>query len=148
MKTSLNNLAYSPEIEKVDFKLPTSVNDTPIIEGVTEYDTLCPISKVTGHRGNPLLLLRLGVSDKTARLLDAVLQEIPSVQDMNASDEDKLAMCVQRLSSGTLAENDLITKELSNYVDVLFPNNPEVKEQVKETINFDSKDDAEVIDKV
>lgn len=146
---NIGNICSLDVIEKKSkekFRL-TGEAEQCIIEGVQELDTLCPVSKVTGHRGNPLQLLRTALSDSAARLLDAVLQEIPTVKDLPVSDDEKLSMCVQRLYTGSLAEQDALTRELSQYVDTLFPDKPEVAEQVKESIQFESSD-KEVIDKV
>lgn len=98
-------------------------NNAPIlIEGIEEYDCLCPVSKLTGHRANPLSMLKVALSDKNSRLLSAILQEVPVIDsDPRISDEDKLNTLVSRLDVGTLAEHDNVTRVLSDFADYLFP---------------------------
>lgn len=119
---------------------PKSMESPVLIDGVTEFETLCPVSKLTGHRSNPLTLLRMALSDKNSRLLDSILQELPSVQEVNACDEDKLSLLVSRLDTGSFAENDVLTHELSKVVDVLFPKQPELKQQAEQGIEFKAAD--------
>lgn len=113
-----------------------------LIDGVDILDTICPISKLTGHRTNPLTLLG-AVSDGNARLLQAVLTELPSVQsDPRVSDEDRLDTLVSRLDTGTFADMDLVREALASISDSLFVK-PEVKENVeKQVISF--KEDKQI----
>lgn len=133
--------SYNPEIVT-----PINIVPSPVlIEGAVEFDTLCPVSKFTGHRGNPLQLLGVALGDKSSRLLDAILQEIPVIQaDDRISDEDKLSTLVSRLDTGTLAEQDEVTRVLSDFVDTLFPK--EVADDVKNdsSIQFDKNDSPDV----
>lgn len=94
--------------------------DTPIIEGAVDIDTLCPVSKLTGHRTNPLTLLGIALGDKQSRLLDKLLQELPTVQSMDVSDEDKISLLASRLSTGSLAEHDALVDSLASVADTLF----------------------------
>lgn len=117
--------------------------DVPIvIEGALEYETLCPVSKVTGHRANPLTLLKLALSDKNSRLLDVILQELPTVQQMQGVDDSmKLELLASRLSTGTLAEQDQLVNQLEKVADVLFPKSPELaKAATEQAIKFETSD--------
>lgn len=117
--------------------------DVPIaIEGALEFETLCPVSNVTGHRANPLTLLKLALSDKNSRLLDVILQELPTVQQMTGVDDDmKLELLASRLSTGTLAEQDQLVSQLQKVADVLFPQAPELaKAASEEAIKFEISD--------
>lgn len=117
--------------------------DVPIaIEGALEFETLCPVSNVTGHRANPLTLLKLALSDKNSRLLDVILQELPTVQQMTGVDDDmKLELLASRLSTGTLAEQDQLVQQLQKVADVLFPQAPELaKAASEEAIKFEKSD--------
>lgn len=119
----------------------------PLIEGATEYETLCPVSKVTGHRANPLTLLQLALSEKNSRLLNSILQEIPSLpSDKNLSDEDMIRLLPSVRTVGTQAEQDNLVRELMQVADVLFPDNKEVQQNVvdNQQIKFDSNDNPEV----
>lgn len=119
MNNFVSGLARPKELVKSVF---VRVSDAPVlIEGVSEYDCLCPVSKVTGHRGNPLSCLKIALSDKNSRLLDAILQEVPAINsDPRISDEDKLATLVSRLDTGTKAESDQVARVLSNFTEELF----------------------------
>lgn len=138
---------YSIHDSSVLFKssvVPTSVDFNPplLVEGVAEFELLCPVSKVTGHRANPLTLLRLALSDKNSRLLDSILQEVPVVQQMQGVDDaTKLELLASRLSTGTLAEQDQLVNQLEKVADVLFPKASEVVKAVTEqSIKFESSD--------
>ena len=125
---------YDPDVFKGHDKMPY------LIDGVNELDTLCPVSKLTGHRGNPLQLLRMALSDKNSRLLDSILQELPTVQELDVSDDDKLSLLVSRLDTGSFAENDVLVQELSKVTDILFPDNREVQQQIEQGIEFKPAD--------
>lgn len=131
---------YTPDVQD-------SLGFPPMIEGATEYETLCPISKVTGHRANPLTLLQLALSEKNSRLLGSILQEIPSIpSDKNLSDEDKIRLLPSVRTVGTQAEQDNLVRELMQVADVLFPDNKELQQNVVENpqIKFESNDNPEV----
>ena len=115
-------------------------NEPRLIDGVEIIDTICPISKLTGHRTNPLTLLG-AVTDGNARLLQAVLTELPAVQsDPRVSDDDKLDFLVSRLDTGTFADMDAVRDALASISDSLFVKS-EVKENAeKQVISFDKTD--------
>lgn len=103
--------------EKVNKEVPI------IIEGADVFDVLCPVSKKTGHRENPLSLLAKVLPPDKERLASLILQEIPSIQqeNPNISDSDAIDMCVQRFSTGTPYEDQQIRSALFDAADVLFP---------------------------
>lgn len=132
-------------IEKTFFGCSVKKSDTVyvdlceepiIIQGVLEFDTLCPVSNFTGRRGNPLSLLTMALSDKNSRLLDSIIQELPTIRDLDVSDDDKLNLLVSRLDTGSFAEQDALTEQLSKVVDVLFPGDPAVANGVENHIQF------------
>lgn len=114
-----------------------------ILNGAVEYDTLCPVSKLTGHRGSPLSLLGLALGQKQSRLIEGILQDLPVVAAMDIPDDDKLSLLVSRHHSGTLAEQDLVVKQLGEVADVLFPKGSDVTDQVSRQIQFDENDSVE-----
>lgn len=131
---------YTPDVQD-------SLGFPPIIEGATEYETLCPISKVTGHRANPLTLLKLALSEKNSRLLGTILQELPSIpSDKNLSDEDKIRLLPSVRTVGTQAEQDNLVRELMQVADFLFPDNKELQQAVVDNpqIKFESNDNPDV----
>lgn len=110
-----------------------------ICEGQMEVDTLCPLSELTGHRTPILSLLHMALSDKNARLLETLLQELPVVRQMEGvSDEDKIALLASRFGTGTLAENDRFLAQLSSVADVLFPGDSDIKNEVVDSSSSSS----------
>lgn len=114
----------------------------PVCDGILEYDTLCPVSKLTGHRESPITLLKMALGDKDSRLLNAVLKELPTVQQMQGvSDEDKLQLLASRLNTGTFAEQDQLVESLRGVCDVLFPDLPDKVPEVQQIIEFNKSDE-------
>lgn len=93
-----------------------------IIDGVQELDVLCPVSKLTGNRENPIsLLMKVLPSDK-ANLLGGIMQQIPpSSNDSRLSDDDRFELVKSRLLTGTPAEDSQWMSYLASVSDVLFP---------------------------
>ena len=97
-------------------------NNPAICEGADIYDVLCPVSKLSGVRENPLLLLSRVLSPDKARYIDMILQELPNIPtNQDISDDDALDMVVSRLNIGSPAEDDAVRVQLSRVVDVLLP---------------------------
>lgn len=120
----------------------------PILEGGLEIETLCPVSKVTGHRANPLTLLQLALSEKNSRLLGAILQELPTLpSDNTLSDEEKIRLLPSVRTVGTQAEQEQLVRELMQVADVLFPDNKDLQQSVVESaqqnIKFSETDNPE-----
>lgn len=116
-------------------------DDAPVLlEGADVYDILCPPSKLTGNRSNPLDLLKMALPDKDYRFLGQILQEVPSVSsDPNLSDEDRISVLSYRLATGTPAEDESFTRSLMKIVDSLFPAKPSVSPS-SDKIEFSSED--------
>lgn len=112
-----------------------------VIEGAELLDTLCPVSKNTGRRGNPLALLgKLTGAD--SNLLNSVLQELPVLRsDPRLTDEDRVAAIVERLATGSPAEDALISERLMKDIDALGLSSMSVDEvKPSDTIKFDSNE--------
>lgn len=94
--------------DKIHHEVKLVVNAPNIIEGVEIYELLCPVSKLTGHRENPLSLLKSLMNDSVkSRQLDAFLQELPTIDAPRGLADDELVdMMMERLSTGTPAEDD------------------------------------------
>lgn len=93
-----------------------------IIEGVQELDVLCPVSKLTGNRENPLNLLMKVLPPDKANLLGGIMQQIPpSSNDSRLSDNDRFDLVKSRLLTGTPAEDSQWMAYLASVSDVLFP---------------------------
>lgn len=112
-----------------------------VIEGSELLDTLCPVSKNTGRRGNPLALLgKLTGAD--SNLLNSVLQELPALRsDPRLTDEDRVNAIVERLATGSPAEDALMAERLMKDIDALGISSKSVDEvKPSDTIKFDSAD--------
>lgn len=129
------------KLREVKVDLPT------IIEGAEVYEVLCPVSKKTGHRENPLSLLVKVLPPDKERLAVSILQELPSIRQeyLNISDGDAIDLCVDRLSSGSPYEDGLVRDALMNVADVLFPES--VADQVEKQMDA-SPDAAQIVDNV
>lgn len=130
-----------PDID--DSNLHSVSSTVEVIEGKELYETVCPVSKFTGHRESPFKLLGKLTGAK-ADLLNAVLQEIPSLaSDPRLSDEDRVNAVVDRLSTGTPAEDSLMAERIMNDIDALGLRGNSV-EQAKPTIDFKPADSSDV----
>jgi hypothetical protein len=131
------SFGFTPSNWDKPLRVELDDNEPRLIDGVEILDTICPVSKLTGHRTNPLTLLG-AVTDGNSRLLQAVLAELPAVQtDPSVTDEDKLDLLVSRLDTGTFADMDAVRDALASISDSLFVK-PEVQEQAeKQVISFE-----------
>lgn len=127
--------------DDLDFVNPLSPTDEDVphlIDGAQELETLLPVSKLTGRRADVLEVLTLAFN-KDSRLLDALLQELPTIQsDPNISDSDKVRMLAGRFDQGTRADNDALIERLMSVSDVLFP----LQAEQAERIVFDASSNA------
>lgn len=126
------------------------VVDSPVlIEGKQEYETLCPVNPLTGHRDSPITILRYALTDKNKGLLEKVLQELPTIKQMDVSDEIKLDTLVSALDIHSQTDRDIVAKELLSISEVLLDKGAiESPDSVdKGTIDFantDSPSDANI----
>ena len=140
---NLLDIALKPKDKKV-----YKVDCPTVIEGAEVYDVLCPVSKKTGHRENPLSLLVKVLPPDKERLAASILQEIPSIKQeySNISDADAIDLCVDRFSSGTPYEDDQVRQALFNVADVLFP--AQTADEVKSSVDAGSSSAAEIVENV
>lgn len=121
-------------------------NQPQIIEGADLYDAVAPVSSLTGRRENVVSLLsRLQSDPEMSRVMNALLQELPSVKsDPRLTDEDRINLLSERLSVGTPAEDDAVRRRLESVADVLFAGAPQaVKDAVSDgKISFNPEDAA------
>lgn len=98
-----------------------------VIEGAEVLDVVCPVSKFSGHRESPFKLLGKLTGAKSD-LLNSVLQEMPTIaSDSRLTDADRVDMVVQRLSTGTPAEDSLMAERIMNDIDALGLSNKSVQ---------------------
>ena len=110
-----------------------------VLEGAEVFDILCPVSKLTGHRENPLSLISRVLTPDKSRALQLALQEIPAdpQEGSNMSDDDYLNMLVPRLSSGSPSEDAMVRERLASMIDIL---RPDQVQPSGEQIQFESSD--------
>ena len=129
----------NPVVEKV-----FEPNGVPcIIDGVDIINTLCPVSKATGLRENPLSLIRKLVNDPAKQaLLMGIIQELPTDNSQQSLDEDsKFEFCAQRLNVGTPAENEVLLQHLEKVIDLMADSEKAVKaSEAANKIAFDAPD--------
>lgn len=118
-------------------------SDIPgVLEGQLEYDTLCPVSKFTGHHTNPLDVLGMQLGSDKARLVQSILQELPVSNE--PSSDGNFEYLVSRLDSGnTPAEREQLVRDLYAVADSLEALQPALKQQIdsaKDNISFDKAD--------
>lgn len=130
------NLRNMAAVESVK---PMEVNKDdlrPVMDDTSAFETLCPVSSVTGHRGNPLDAIDMVLKPDKARLLNQVLQEIPP--SGVPSDTGTFEYLADRLSLGTDSERAIYINKLSKIADDIFIIRPDLKP--KDTIEFVEKD--------
>lgn len=111
-----------------------------VIEGAELIDAVCPVSKFTGKRCNPLSLLGMLTGAK-AEVLNSILQELPVVRsDSRLTDEDRINFIVERCSTGTPAEDALMAERLMKDIDALGLRGSAVEDSIKgnDTISFEN----------
>lgn len=90
-----------------------------VIEGKELFETVCPVSKFTGHRESPFKLLGKLTGAK-ADVLNSILQELPSIaSDPRLTDEDRAQFIVARCSTGTPAEDAIMVERIMLDLDAL-----------------------------
>lgn len=114
---------------------------TPVvIEGAELYDSICPVSKFTGKRCNPLSLLGLLTGAK-AEVLNSILQELPTIKfDPKLSDQDRVDFIVERCSTGSPAEDALMAERLMNDLEALGLSSKQAEKFVDPSISFAPED--------
>jgi hypothetical protein len=115
---------YESPKETIHFDFP--IPSPEILDGADLYDVACPINPMTGHRDNPLTILKYALGPQNQAILDKLLQEIPTVQEIDAPDDFKLETLFGRLDTGTFAERDRLFKRLDSIKGILFPSSVEV----------------------
>lgn len=140
---------YQPhEVVDIDFNeafkgsiIESDLIKPQVVEGAELLDTLCPVSKNTGRRENALSLLGK-LTGANSALLNSVLQEIPALRsDPRMSDEDRVATVVERLATGSPAEDALMAERLMKDIDALGLSAQSVEEvKSSDTIKFESNE--------
>lgn len=133
MCMNLRNMAL---VEPVVVEVEKVKDITPIMDDVSAFETLCPVSSVTGHRSNPLDALQMVLRPEKARLLEQVLQEIPC--SGVPSDIGTFEYLASRLDLGTDAERAIYRGKLERIADDLYNIQPALKKS--DDIKFNDND--------
>lgn len=107
------SIAFIPDVPSHNSNFE-KINKPFVIEGVEVYETLCPISKLTGCRENPLALLKSLVSDPAkGRLLDSILMELPSIDNPKSlTPDDVFEQLKPVLQGSAFFDNDKFGERL------------------------------------
>lgn len=125
----LHSLSYNPD-------------NVRVIEGADIYDTLCPVNDLTGCRANPLELLQSLSDDPVrSRKLSAILQDLPSIaSDSRLSDDEKIDMLCDKLSTGVPADDDRYRSVLEKIAEPLFKSLGGSEKESESKIEFNQSD--------
>lgn len=124
------------------------VIDAPkVVDGIQVINTLTPVSKLTGKRESIMsVLTKVGNDPAKARLIQPLIQELPTVRSMKGTDEDRVSVLMSRLDTGQPVEDAAFAKSLMSMTDILFKDIPQSRRQAvsKETISFDENNNADL----
>lgn len=112
------------------------VGDFPIIklDSREEFDILCPVSVVTGHRTS-IQEAMLHLTNDNMELANVLIEDLQSTySDERLSIKERLDLVQERLSSGSFAENDAFMKYLGEFIQLNYPQKPEFQEAVEKTV--------------
>lgn len=136
------SIVKSAEIQPVEEK---DVTVSPrLIDGLDIINALTPVSPKTGMRENLLsLACKLVADPQKARLLEAAIQEIPSMRsDPRCTDEDLTDTLMMRLQTGTPSENDTFRSGLLELIKSVPSNKPSDVPVDDTKIIFDKPSDS------
>lgn len=113
----------SYEVYKSDFPFVA-------LDNREEFDILCPVSLVTGHRTSVQDAI-LHLTEGNMELANMLIEELPSsYSDECLSVSERLDLVKERLSTGSFAENDAFLKSLGDFISLNYPQKKEVVEQI------------------
>lgn len=127
------------ERQEIKYEMPKA---PVLIEGVQEINALCPVNKLTGKRSNVLSMLNMVTEGKlNERALKLVLQDLPSQpQDSAMSDAQRFEFVQTRLSTGSPAEDAVVSERLFAVADALGINTQGLDRDSDGKIVFDKND--------
>lgn len=106
------------------------IGDFPIIklDNREEFDILCPVSVVTGHRTSIQEAL-LHLTNDNMELANVLVEDLQSTySDERLSVSERLDLVKERLSTGSFAENDAFMKYLGDFIQLNYPQKSELGE--------------------
>lgn len=124
------------------------IGDFPIIklDNRDEFDTLCPVSAVTGHRTS-IQEAMLHLTGDNMELANVLVEDLQSTySDERLSVSDRLDLVMERLSTGSFAENDAFMKYLGEFIQLNYPQKPEIQEAVEKAVEKTVESKVETTD--
>lgn len=112
------------------------VGDFPIVklDNRDEFDILCPVSVVTGHRTSVQEAI-LHLTNDNMELANVLIEDLQSTySDERLSVDERLDLVKERLSTGSFAENDAFMKYLGDFIQLNYPQEPEIQEAVQKNV--------------
>lgn len=112
------------------------IGDFPIIklDSREEFDTLCPVSVVTGHRTS-IQEAMLHLTNNNLELANVLIEDLQSTySDERLSVSERLDLVKERLSTGSFAENDAFMKYLGDFIQLNYPQKKDIQEAVIKTV--------------
>lgn len=115
----------SYEVYKSDFPFVA-------LDNREEFDILCPVSAVTGHRTSVQEAI-LHLTEGNMEIANILIDELSSTySDERLSVSERLDLVKERLSTGSFAENDAFMKYLGDFISLNYPEKKEIVQQAVE----------------
>lgn len=128
-------------------EIPHLDSSSVLLDGVSVINTVTPVSKLSGKRESIMSILsKVGNDPAKARLIQPLIQELPTVRSMKGTDADRSAVLSKRLETGQPVEDAAFAQVLADTADILFKDIPESRKQAvqKDAIAFDPVDNPDV----
>lgn len=112
------------------------VGDFPVVklDNREEFDILCPVSVVTGHRTSVQEAM-LHLTNDNMELANVLVEDLQSTySDERLSVRERLDLVKERLSTGSFAENDAFMKYLGDFIQLNYPQKPEIQGVLQKTV--------------
>ena len=113
------------------------VGDFPIIklDNRDEFDAICPVSLVTGHRTSVQEAI-FHLTNDNMELANVLIEDLQSTySDERLSVKERLDLVKERLSTGSFAENDAFMKYLGDFIELNYPQRSDVVESVQQIVH-------------
>ena len=123
-------------------RVDVCMNAPVLIQGVEEYETVCPVNPFTGHRDSIAHVIMSGLGDSNRGLVDTILVELPIIKQMDVPDDVKIDTLVSKLDCVSFAERDAVSEALFKMSDILFDKraSSEQSKDLQSTIEFSNND--------
>lgn len=111
-----------------------------------EFDILCPVSVVTGHRTS-LQEALLHLTEGNIEMANNLIQSLDSsYTDERLSVSERLDLVKQRLLTGSFAENDVYLEGLREFIELNYPENSVAAQVVDSVVESQASKKPETVD--